>query len=246
MPYQIVCGTGARRAAFLAIAIGAIAGFSFAQPALPEHTTIPVVFTHTLDSSKLKPGDSFELKTSQVISLGSGERIAKGSVVVGHVVQSGGSVLEFEFQEIHNQGRVIPVNLSLRALANFVQAYDTNMPNVPDEGSASSTTQVGGDEVYPGDKVYSSNGAEAGKANSDGVFAYLKGSQSDSGTACDASADLQPVGIFSASACGLYGLSHLTLDQSDAPGPVRIIRLSSDRKSVKVPGGSEALLEVVP
>jgi hypothetical protein len=253
MCYQTLFhGKWIRRIVFLAIGIGAASGFSLARPALSEHTTIPVVFVHTLNSSKLKRGDSFELKTTQAVSLNGGERIPKGSLVVGHILKANpqqggtaGSVLEFEFQEIHNRGRVIPVNLYLRALANFVQAHDATLPNTPpDSDTSSSTTQVGGDEVYPGDKVYSYNGAEVGKANRDGVFAYLK--SSGSGSFCDASDDLQPVGIFSASACGLYGLSHLTLDQSDASGPSVVIRLSSDKNSVKIPWGSEALLEVAP
>src|SRR5580700_8318611 len=55
---------------------------------LPGETTIPVMFTHTVDSRKAHAGDVVTAKTMQVVLLANGEQIPKGTLVTGHVVEA--------------------------------------------------------------------------------------------------------------------------------------------------------------
>jgi hypothetical protein len=54
--------------------------------ALPQSTAIPVRFEHSVDAKKAKVGRYVTAKTMQVIQLPGGETIAKGAMIVGHVV----------------------------------------------------------------------------------------------------------------------------------------------------------------
>ena len=55
---------------------------------VPNQTTIPIIFTHTEDSAKLKVGDVVTAKTMQVVLLPDGNQLPKGTLVVGHVIEA--------------------------------------------------------------------------------------------------------------------------------------------------------------
>lgn len=55
-------------------------------PAPTVHGPLPVKVTKTLDSSKLKEGDAFEVETAGSVKLPDGTLVPKGSKIAGHVV----------------------------------------------------------------------------------------------------------------------------------------------------------------
>ena len=98
---------------------------------LPASTAVPVRFVHSVDAQKAKAGDTVTAKTMQVILLPGGASIDKGTVVVGHVVavqpfhfdptpyaHQSPSQISIHFDKIQKGDSVIPVNLSVRAIAN--------------------------------------------------------------------------------------------------------------------------------
>lgn len=98
---------------------------------LPAQTTIPVIFTHTVDSAKAKAGDVVTAKTMQVVLLPNGEQLPKGTLVTGHVVEARAfkfdetpyatqqaSYLSIQIDQIVDKGVPSPVATSVRALAS--------------------------------------------------------------------------------------------------------------------------------
>jgi hypothetical protein len=59
-----------------------------AAPASVGHGAFPVTVSKTLDSSKLKEGDSVELETGAGFKLANGTLVPKGSKLTGHVTAS--------------------------------------------------------------------------------------------------------------------------------------------------------------
>jgi hypothetical protein len=239
----------------LAICCG-LASARASQPtlSLPVGTAIPVTFPHTINAAKLKVGDAVIVKTDQVILGSGGERIRSGSELVGRVVEvqptrssTDPSELSIRFETLRVQDQAIPIRVSLRALASFVDSYSTRSPAV-DHGYPDSSVyrQVGGDYFYQGDVVYSNDWEEVGKSTHDGVFVkleHVEQSKSQNHLVCDSTDSVQSVGVFASNACGVYGFIGLTIDAgADSSGT---IRFHSTKHDVKIASGSSALLQVI-
>lgn len=227
---------------------------------LPASIAIPVKFSHTIDARKSKPGDVVLAKTTQVVMLPDGRLLPKGSTIAGHVVEARGftvdqaasgaqtpSVLAIRFDRIVEGNTAIPVDLSLRALANSIASYDATVPVGIDESDHVGTlVLIGGDGYSPlGTGVSTPQGDLVGYHRKQGVFArLLPGSYraGNSEVVCDGTAREQSVGIFSPDACGLYGFHSLYL-QSDGGASSGTFELDSRSHTVKLYAQSEALLE---
>ena len=72
---------------FLNLACLLSAGSSGHAATIPLSTAIPIVFTHTLEAGKVKPGDIISAKTIQAVIL-PGKILPRGTILTGHVVQS--------------------------------------------------------------------------------------------------------------------------------------------------------------
>jgi hypothetical protein len=220
----------------------------------PPGTAIPVMFSHTLDSARVKPGDPIVAKTTQIIVLPSGERIPRGAKLAGQIVaanlntSNGPSQLAIRFDTLEYRDRSVSIRVGLRAMASFVDSYGTSSPIV-DHGYPDNSVygQVGGDYFLPGDTVYSRSGDEVGKANHDGVFvklARVEHSNSQSHVVCEQTDTLQSVGVFSSNACGLYGFQDLFVDEVGATMD-GTIQFHSDRHSARINRGTAALMQVI-
>jgi hypothetical protein len=55
---------------------------------------------------------------------------------------------------------------------------------------------------------------------------------------------LEALWMFSADACETYGFSDLTIERADRTDPVAQITLNSEKRNIKVRGGSGLLLRV--
>lgn len=226
--------------------------------AFPPGTAIPIRFTRTVDANKIKPGDRVYAKTTQVVSLGDGAILPQGSEIIAHVVQADpftfdkapyanqkSSTLSIRFESISDRGHLIPISVYVRALADPFATWDSQEPPPSDEDPLGTTTQVGGDQVTRSQKeVRSMNNDVVGFNRRNGVYAHLLPATGNSPEGCDATHTEQAVGIFSASACGLYGFSGMTLQHTGRTPDLSLLVLTSSRHAAQIHANSSALLEV--
>jgi len=224
---------------------------------VPARTAIPIIFSHTLDSRKAKVGDAVNAKTTQVVTLPSGEEIPKNSSVLGHVIASEGiahgtsaSKLAVRFDSIIVKKQSIPVRVFVRVLASPNESYAAMGPT-PYVGSdyLETTTLIGGDYFYLVDKhLYAPNGKVVGESRGNGVFARLASSacsERGGGDCCAGTDTVQSLGIYSPSACGLYGFGDTEMTAAGDADPSGIFTLESSDSFVRIWGRSTALLQVV-
>jgi hypothetical protein len=220
---------------------------------LPQSTAIPVRFEHSIDTKKAKAGDIVTAKTIQAVALPDGKSIAKGALLVGHVAaldvfhfdqtpyaHQKPSTLSIHFDRLQTGDAAIPVNLSVRAIADAIASEDATRPHYLDEtDSVGTITLIGGTEFTPFDKMIQSDDGDAiGYNRKNGVFARLIATGHCGGTETE-----QSVAIFSPDACGVYGFAgdYLVENGQDGSGT---FTLAAHGRSPKLYAGSTALLQV--
>src|SRR5580700_11131271 len=172
----------------LALLLGASCSAVTNQINVPPSTTFPVRFIHSVDAKKARPGDRVIAKTMQVVNLPTGQQLPKGSLVLGHVVdvrplptresqneQPKRSSISIHFDQILSGAKTLPVNLSVRALANSIASYEATYPHSLDETDRpGNMVLIGGDEFSPLDKtIRDIDGEVIGYNRKQGVFAKL-------------------------------------------------------------------------
>jgi hypothetical protein len=230
--------------------------------AIPPATAIPIVFTRSLAAGPSRPGDPVSAKTIQAVTLPNGTLLPAGAQVLGHVVASTpfvfdatpyaaqkSSLLSIHFDSIAETGAPIPVALSVRAIAGPVASRQAETPRFADEKDWSGALLlIGGETTAPLEKtILSSDGNVVGYNRKQGAFARLLPAASvnpDADVQCGATDPEQSIGIFSADACGAYGLNSVSLIASGSRGDGTFV-LESHQRSVKLYAGSTALLQVV-
>jgi len=218
---------------------------------LPAGTVLPIVLSSALDAKKSKPGQKIEGKTMQEIRLPSGATIKSGSRVSGSIFEvtrpgAGGSRIALKFEHLVNDGRVVPLSVSLRAMAATADVYSAGVPI----GTASEhesqgnwrTRQVGGDIVNRGQGVVAEGDAIVGKY-AGAVWAKLTPAPEAGCPATDDNDYEQAMWVFSTSACGVYGLGDVKFVHAGRTAPLGQIVLES-KGDLKVSGGSGWLLLV--
>jgi hypothetical protein len=220
---------------------------------LPQSTAIPVRFEHSIDTKKAKAGDEVTAKTIQVVALPSGRNIPKGALLVGHVValqafhfdqtpyaHQKPSMLSIHFDKLQTGDDTIPVNLSVRAIANTIDSREAAYPHITDDTDhVGMMILIGGTTFSPLVKrIQSEDGDAIGYNRKNGVFAKLMASGACSGTDTE-----QSIAIFSPDACGCYGFGgdYLTDSGRDGSGT---FTLALRGHSAKLYAGSTALLQV--
>lgn len=230
------------------------------QNEVPPGTALPVRFLRSVDSRRAQPGDRVTAKTLQVVTLPGGQRLPKGTLLVGHVVDAQpyhfdpapyahqkASSISIHFDRIVNGDLTLPVNLSVRALANTLQSEWAPRPHYQDETDGAGTMiLIGGDEFSPFDKSVREDAGDVIAYNrKDGVFARLLASDDRSSQArlnCGSSITEQSVAIFSPDACGLYGFGSVSMPHAGRSGSGTFTLVSRGR-SIKLYAGSTALLQ---
>ena len=221
--------------------------------ALPQSTAVPVRFVRSVDTKKAKVGDQVTAKTVQVIALPGGTTIPKGALLIGHVAgldafhfdqtpyaHQKPSMLSIHFDKLQAGDAVIPVNLSVRAIANTIDSREAAYPHSTDDTDhVGMMTLIGGTTFSPLDKMIQSEDGDAiGYNRKNGVFARLIASGSCNGTDTE-----QSIAIFSPDACGAYGFGGDYLADSGRDGS-GTFTLALRGHSVKLYAGSTALLQV--
>jgi hypothetical protein len=226
---------------------------------LSAGTTIPISFQRSVDPGHEHAGDVIAAKTTQQIQLANGQILAAGARVTGHVIAANGfsfdktpyakqkaSTLTIRFDSIESKNGTIPLQVYVRAMADPLTVWAAQEPKSTDLDPLGTTTQIGGDLVTPSQaEVESQDGDTVGYSRRGGVYAHLISATGRGSTSCDASNTEQSMGLFSASACGLYGYTDVALLGNGKSGDVSTLTLASQRHSVKIWARSSALLEVV-
>ncbi len=224
--------------------------------ALQAPTTLPVSFVNSVSANRSHNGDKVIAKTFQTVRLANGAVIPSGTKVTGHVVEANPfvfdktpyaqqkqSTLSVQFDALQLNGRSVPLNITVRAMADPIASWDARMPNVNDQDTSSpSNTQIGGDQFNRWRlKVVNMEGDTVAYNRRDGVYAHLIANHG-----CDASSVEVSVAIFSASACGLYGFAEVSAEEVGSSAKPSTLTLVSTRTSPKIWKNSTALLEVLP
>jgi len=233
---------------------------SAVQSEVPQGTTFPVRFVRSVDARRAQSGDRVTARTLQVVILPGGQRLPKGTLLVGHVVNAQpyhfnpepyahqkASSISIHFDQIVNGDLTLPVNLSVRALANSLQSEWAPRPHYHDETDGAGTMiLIGGLEFSPFDKrVRDDSGDIIAYNRKDGVFARLLASDdaaSKTSRNCGSTDTEQSVAIFSPNACGLYGFGGVFMPHAGRSGS-GTFTLVSRGHSIKLYAGSTALLE---
>lgn len=228
-----------------------------ATPTLPlaAPTTFPVVFTCNVDAKRSHPGDTFTARSTQAVRLADGQLISKGAKVTGHVVaatpftydstpyaKQKASVLSLHFDSIEVQHESLQLNVTVRAMADPITSQEAQTPINHDIDPSGATVQIGGDQRYPWNApVTNKDGDVVAYSRHSGVYAHLIASGR-----CDGSDVEVSVGIYSASACGLYGFDRTSAVEFGSSAHPSTLTLVSTHGSPKIWKGSTALLEVLP
>ena len=230
---------------------------------LPASTTLPVSFVTNLEAGKNRVNDPVRARTLQEVVLTNGAHIPKGTVLVGHITESvpfhfdetpyarqKPSSLAIHFDRIELKDASLPVSLGVRAIAGSFAVEEASRPfNVTELEMTGPMIQVGGDTYWPPDnKVRSRNGDIVAYLRKEGVYARplaAEARNAGTGLSCNAIPQEQAVSIFSAAACGLYGMADDVLEHNGSDGSGTFV-VSSNRASVFLLAHSAALLEVLP
>ncbi len=228
---------------------------------IPPSTAIPVIFTQTLEAGTTRPGATVVARTTEAVYLPQGQVLPTGTTLIGHVVESARfhfdpapyavqtpSALAVRFDEIAEGGSRIPVILEVRAISGPVAAHEASILHYRDETDTTGTRiLIGGSEFSPLESaVLAPDGDIAGYSRAQGVFARLLTGDyfaGDSMLHCEGTNTEQSVGIFSANACGVYGLDEVSMPENGNHGNGAFV-LESRHDTVKLYAGSAALLQV--
>ena len=205
-------------AASLCYGQGSTPAPSQAAPAATGHGAFPVKITRTLDSSKLKEGDSVEVETAGSFKLADGTLVPKGSKLTGHITAAkarskgdSDSQLTVTFDKLNvANGKQLSVKGTVQAV--FPPA-DEPQPEVP-----RASTSPGGSGM---------SGGAVGATPDYKPMTEIKTGSNTSTNAGEASADPKSVGV--------HGLDNLQLNDGV---------LTSKGKNVKLGGGVRMIVHV--
>lgn len=247
---------------FLVALVGMRLGSLSAQSRqFPPSTTFPVEFVHSIDAGKAQPGMNVMARTRQAVLLPNGGSVPAGSLFLGHVVRSTAfappktpyataapSTLSIRFDELRENGASTAVDLTVRAIAGPITSHQAEIPHFRDETDTVGThILIGGETFSPlEEKLLSPSGSVVGFVRKQGVFARLLSAENDERdymVKCTATLTEQSVDIFSADACGVYGLKTVSLHNAEDHEQGTFV-LESRSQTVKLYAGSTALLQI--
>lgn len=222
---------------------------------LQPQTTLPIVFIRTVTAKNAHDGDVIAARTMQVVELTNGTAIPSGSKVVGHVITASAFVydqtpyakqknssLTIHFDSVEANGNTIPLNVTVRAMADYFATNAANKPQASDMDPLGTLSLVGGDLLVPSQKEVRNMDDDVVAYNRHGgVYAHLIANGH-----CDGNSFEVSMGIYSASACGLYGYANISATEFGSAAVPSTLTLTSHRGSPEIVKRSTALLEVLP
>jgi hypothetical protein len=216
--------------------------------------TLPIVFTKTISADRARIGDVVHAKTTQIATLPTGEVVPAGAEVTGHVVTAARFVydktpyakqkesqLTIQFDSLRLAGKDLPLKVMVRAMADPLTSWGAREPKSSDLDSLGTVTQIGGDQLVPSQsEIVNLDGDVVAYNRKTGVYAHLIAHRD-----CDGSDNEVSVGIYSPSACGLYGFTNVAEREMGSDADPSTVSLVSTRTSPKVWRSTTALLEII-
>jgi len=231
------------------------AGSDHASLEVPSGTILPVRLNSGFSSRNARAGQVISARVMQDVPLPAGGKIPAGAKVVGAIVsvstaRSGklGGSISFHFAEVQHNHQTVKITASLRAIGSLLEVMEAQLPETPAGFGTPynwvTTKLIGGDVKYGvGGPVTDSGGATVGEGTRDGVLVQL-GVPSNGGCQGEpvGSERLQALWLFSASACGVYGMPRLRIVHAGRTVPVGEATLSCEGGEVNLRAGSGLLL----
>ena len=219
------------------------------------------VLSGSLDAKKAKPGDPVTAKTTEPSKTGDNTTLPKGTKLLGRVTEAKAagkgeaqSTLGFVFDRaVLKDGREIPINTSVRALAAAESAADTTTGDAM--GRAAGGGDIGGGAVRGGGGLVGGAAGNAGGAlggTVGGAGRVAGGAGGAIGSTVGASnralsggagavGGLNSQGMLSAGSQGVFGMKDVSIAQS-ATGAGSVV--TSAGKNVHLESGTRMLLSV--
>lgn len=220
------------------------------QNVLPPGTLLPVSLDHTLKARNAHPGQQIRAEIMQDIPRSHVRRRAHviGSVVAVETPANGGAEVTLRFDAIEEHGRRIPITVSLRALASWMEVEQAKMPEqAMDRGTTpenATTAQIGGEQVYRGGGPVAAGDETVGTPVPYGVLGRPRPNRERGCREVVGDDGPQALWLFSTDACGVYGFPHLRILHEERSDPVGTIVLESDSAKLELPSGTGMLLRV--
>jgi hypothetical protein len=223
---------------------------------VPAGTVLPVGLNHGFSSNDARPGQPITARIMQDVPLPGGGKIPEGAKVLGTILsvstsgKASGAKISFRFNEIQIHRRRVAFVSSLRALAAPMDVAAALTPDLsPGFGTPyiwSTTRLIGGDVKYgAGGPVTDKWSHTVGQGTYDGVLVHLR-PQLAGGCpgALDDDNRLQALWVFSADACGVYGITAVSIEHAGRSAPAGEITLAALTGDLKIRGGAGMLLRV--
>ena len=221
-----------------------------AQTAIPSGTILPVSLDTGLNAAKTHPGQEIRATVMQNIP---GTLIRRRAKVVGHVVRAvmtknGQIKLEFQFDVVKVNRRMVPMKTNLRALASLLEVEEAQIPEeMASRGLTPAnwtTQQIGGEQFYRGGPV-ASGLTTVGQTTQWGAVDLPR---TRPGMPCRGAIGEnhlpQAMWLFSSDACGVYGFGDIRIEHAGRGDQRGTIVLSSTNGKLKLSSGTGLLLRV--
>ena len=224
---------------------------------VPPGTVLPVQLNRGFSSKDAHPGQPITGRIMQDVPLPGGGKIPEGAKILGTILsvsrvgKPSSAGISFQFNEIQMHHQRIGIVSSLRALASPMEVAAALTPDAsPGFGTPyiwSTTRLIGGDVKYgDGGPVTDKWNHSVGQGTYDGVLVHLR-PQPAAGCrgALDNDDRLQALWVFSADACGVYGITGASIAHAGRSQPAGEINLASLTGDLKIRGGAGMLLRVL-
>jgi hypothetical protein len=224
---------------------------------LPVGLILPVRLQDSLELKGAHKGAPLEGHITQDVPVPGRDKIKMKSVVRGSVLgvaqdsDGVGVSLTMAFTQIEDHKLTLTLSTSLRAMASYEAVRTSQTPwTGADTGSPSgwaNTTQIGGDIRYgDGGLVRNTKKQKVGKGVIGGVLVHVAANPARGcGGPAPGEDNLQALWVFSADACGVYGLKNVKIVHDGTTDPVGEITLHFPKSDMKLEGGTAFLLQVV-
>jgi hypothetical protein len=223
---------------------------------IPAGIILPARLNHGFSAAKAHPGVTISARIMQDVPL-LGGKIPEGAKVIGSIVSSNANSnssvanVSFRFDQVEIHNRRFAVVTDLRAVAGFMEVESAEIPEFSTGFGTpyiwANTQLVGGGERYGyGGPVTDSNSNTVGTAVYHGILAHVS---AQPGTKCRGPLDddnsLQALWVFSADACGVYGLNGVTIAHAGRTEPAGTIILQAPAENITLREGTGMLLRVI-
>jgi hypothetical protein len=225
---------------------------------IPAGYMLPVHLERTVSLKHARAGDSIEARIMQEVPLPNRERIPVRSLLKGSILHVArdedeiGVELTLRFDTLIEHRQRFAVATGLRAIASNMAVHEAQMPlNEADEAMPlgwASTVQIGGDYRFgDGSRVRNRHKETVGRAVPGGVLVRVSANPK---MGCDsppaAANQPQALWLFSADACGVYGLKGVQLTHNGQSAPLGEITLHFKKADMVLRAGAGLLLTALP